>query len=110
MKRAPLQEVKSRFGSKADLIKQLAPLLRRQDGESETELRARLLRTPNRKLLHLYDVEQELRSRFKGREQLADAICKLRFADKKVDQDYRSKILNYSTARLLDRHRALSRH
>lgn len=110
MKRAPLQEVKSRFGSKDDLIKQLAPLLQRQDGESETELRARLKRTPNGKLLHLYAVEQDLRARFTNREQLADSICKLRFAEKRVDGDYRAKLLTRSTARMLDRHRALSRH
>lgn len=109
MKKTPLQEVKERFGSKEELVKALAPMLVRKPDESETEHQERLATVPNKKLLHLHRVQTELQSRFTNREGLVDAICKLEFGEKKVDQDYRTKLLGLSNAGLLDRHRALSR-
>ena len=109
MKRTPLQEVRERFGGKNGLIKELAPMLRSWDDESQSELENRLTSTPNKKLLHLHRVETELKEHFGSREKLADAICKLQFGEHKVDLDFRTKLLSYSTAKLLDRHRVLSR-
>ncbi|MBM4321106.1 MAG: hypothetical protein FJ125_14425 [Deltaproteobacteria bacterium] len=109
MKRTPLQEVKERFGSKEELVEALAPLLVRPEGESEAEHQARLLTVPNKKLLHLHQVQSETKKRFGSRETLVDAICKLKFGDKNIDQDYRTKLLTLSNASLLDRYRALSR-
>jgi len=110
MKRSPLQEVKERFTDKENLVKELAPMLSKRDEESDGEFRSRLQSASNAKLLHLHKVETELRDRFGTREKLVDAICHMTFADKKVDQDYRGKLLTLSSARLMDRHRALARH
>ncbi len=109
MKKTPLQVVKERFGSKEALAKELAPMLTRREGESVAELTERLSTVSNKKLLHLFDVETRMRERFGSREKLVDEICRLTFVGRKVDQDYRNKLLTFSTAKLMDRHAALAK-
>jgi hypothetical protein len=103
----PLQEVKDRFGSKEKLVESLYPLLEKADDESKEEFRNRLLFMSNRKLLHLYAIEQTLRSEFGSRDKLIDAILSL--AKQSKDKDYRDTLETFSSGMLLDlfRQRAL---
>lgn len=96
----PLERVKSEFGSKEDLVGKLAPLLARTADESEEDFRERLLRVSNAKLLRLWDRESTLRETFGSREKLVDAVVELHAGD----ADFRTRMLNLSTGRLLDMH------
>ena len=49
----PLHTVKEKFGSKEQLVGQLVGLVQKAEGETESELSARLMRVSNRKLLPL---------------------------------------------------------
>ncbi|MDY0059548.1 MAG: hypothetical protein RBU45_07035 [Myxococcota bacterium] len=109
MKKTPLQEVKERFGSKEALVKSVASMIERPAGETEADSISRLTSVPNSKLLHLHQIHTQLQERFGSREKLVDAICALRFGTKKVDQDYRAKLLKASVGTLLDRHGVLAK-
>ena len=69
----PLHTVKEQFGSKEALVGQLIPLLEKDEGESETEFKERLLRVSNRMLLRLWNREQTLKSAYGDRAGLIDA-------------------------------------
>ena len=101
----PLHTVKTEFGSKEALVEKLIPLLDRQADESDAEFKDRLLRVSNRKLLRLWQREQDLRGRFSDRDGLIDAIVKL--ADK--GDAGRHKLVAMSTGRLLSMHWGLER-
>ena len=94
----PLHTVKEKFGSKEALVDSLMSQLDKLDGESEAEFKDRLLRVSNRMLLRLADREQTLRARFGSREALVDALVA---SAGPVDGGYRTKLLGYSTGRLL---------
>ena len=78
---------------------QLIPLLEKDDGESETEFKERLLRVSNRMLLRLWNREQTVKSSYGSREKLIDAIVAQ--ADKN-QETLRTKLADYSTGRLLN--------
>jgi hypothetical protein len=96
---SPLQTVKSRFGSKEALVEKVAPLLDRKPDETEAELRERLLRVSNKKLLRLLAREEELRARFGSREALVDQVTQQRAG--RDDADLKKKLQGHSTGRLL---------
>lgn len=96
---SPLQTVKSRFGSKEALVDKVAPLLDRKPDETEAELRERLLRVSNKKLLRLLAREEELRARFGSREALLDQVTQQRAG--RDDADLKKKLAGHSTGRLL---------
>ncbi len=104
---SPLHTVKEQFGSKAALVDKLAPLLDRGPEESESEFKDRLLRVSNKKLMRLWDREQRLRADHGSREALVDKVVELRV--QRADPDLRKKLLAFSTGRLLDLHKSLSR-
>lgn len=103
----PLHTVKDRFGSKEALIAQLMPLLDRQPDETNEELQERLTHVSNRKLMRLWERAQTLRDKFGTREALVDRIVELKLG--RPDAELRSRLLGYSTGRLLSTHWGLNR-
>ncbi len=95
----PLHTVKNDFGSKEALVEKLVPLLDRQDSESDGEFKERLMRVSNRKLLRLWEREQNLRENFTNREQLVDEIVQAKLG--RSDTELRNSLLGLSTGRLL---------
>lgn len=96
----PLHTVKESFGSKETLVEKLAPLLDRREDENEAQLKERLLRVSNRKLLRLMKRAESLRDNHGSREALADKIVAARFGEK-GDDAHRRKLLTQPTGRLL---------
>ncbi len=109
MKKPPLAEVNERFQSKEALVDELVKTLEAPGDESRDEWKARLVVAPNSKLLRLYDNATEVNERFGDREQLLDAVCKLKFAGRQVEDAWRTKAASWSDGRLLDLHRSLAR-
>lgn len=99
----PLQTVKSRFGSKEALVDVVLPLVERRTDESEAELRERLLRVSNQKLLRLVDRSETLKARFGSREALIEKIVQARTGH--ADADLTAKLAGQSTGRLLSQHK-----
>jgi hypothetical protein len=100
MKKAPLQKVKERFGSKEKLVDEILGLLKRGEG-SKDELKNTLRTQSNSKLLTLHKRETHLRD-LGGREKVTESILQARMGkEKKEDRDYRKHIENFSTGQLL---------
>ncbi|MFW5875377.1 MAG: hypothetical protein ACOCXM_01445 [Myxococcota bacterium] len=104
MKKAPLAQVKERFGSKDDLVKAVRTLasddlwvdrLAEDDG---------LGLVSSRKLLHLHDVLSEVKNQFGTRGKLVDAVLELEKRAK--DDGFRSQLERLPTPRLLDTYRS----
>jgi len=95
----PLHTVKEQFGSKEALVDKLAPLLDRAADESESEFKDRLMRVSNSKLLRLLERDGQLKNGAGNREALVDKIVQARLG--RADDDLRTKLLGYSTGRLL---------
>ena len=98
-KPTPLQKVKDLHGGKDKLVDKLVGILD-LDGESKSELTARLRAAPNSKLLRLFDAISEIKERFSGKAGLVDNLLGLMGRAK--DEDYKEKLLTYSPTRLLD--------
>jgi hypothetical protein len=91
--------MKEHFGSKKQLAERLSELLESAQGESKPEFCARLQRVANRKLIHLFELGERLRS-LGGKEQVIERIATLKQQLK--DHPYRDKLKTYSPGRLLD--------
>lgn len=102
MKKSPLQRVKELYGNKEGLVDKLMGLLERGE-ETKEEMRARLLRVPNAKLLHLHQVMTEVKERFGSKEKLVETTLGL--MNRAKDKDFQAKLLSYTPARLLDLYR-----
>lgn len=105
-KMTPLQQVKELFGSKEKLVDTLMGLVERGE-ETKDELKARLLKAPNSKLLRLHESLKEIKESFGGKEQLVDAILEL--LGRAKDGDYRAKLMAFSPNRLVDLYRSTKR-
>lgn len=105
----PLHTVKDKFGSKEALVDALMPLLERNDDESDTEFKDRLMRVSNRKLLRLHERADTLRDGFGSRDKLVDAILDLRGSKGQNRDDQQRALLRQSTGRLLSTHWGLTR-
>jgi hypothetical protein len=103
MKKAPLAEVRERFGEKNKLVEAVRDLTKgglwvdRLNDDKGLEL------VSNRKLLHLHGVLSEVKGQFGSRDKLIDAI--LEREKRAGDQGYRSRLERYSTPRLWDHFR-----
>ena len=95
----PLHTVKDQFGSKEALVDQLMPLLEKDEGESESEFKERLLRVSNRMLLRLWNREQTLKSAYGSRDALIDAIVA---KSTQNEASLKGKLAGFSTGRLLN--------
>ena len=111
MKKNPLNLVRERFESKEALVDELigTGLLQKAEDESADELKSRLLKSPNAKLLRLHSQLGEVSSRFGGRDGLLDALCKLKFEGRKIEDAWRNKASGWSNGRLLDLHVSLAK-
>jgi hypothetical protein len=105
-KKSPLQILKASHGSKAQLVEALAGALEPAAGESAEELKARLLRVSNAKLLHLQGVAERVKA-LGGRAGLVKAIAELKGQPK--DHEYADALGRRSLAELVDLHGSLSR-
>lgn len=104
MKLTPLQRVKKHFGSRKDLVEQLAPMVD-LSGADDTRDRAksRLMGLSNARLLRLYEVEQKVREKFGDRDKMIEHLLDTRRkAGRTADQTLRTKLEGYTKARLLD--------
>jgi len=104
MAKTPLQTVQDQFGGREALVGQLADMVDKQHGDaSDEEVKSRLMRLSNQKLLRLYKVEQKVRERFGGRDELVTHIIDRRKkAGLTADDAYRTKIETFTKAQLLD--------
>ena len=101
--KAPLAEVKERFGSKEKLADEVFKLLGKGDEESKEDFKARVQTMSNRTLLHLYEMEEKIRE-LGGREKVADAILAAHKRPK--DGNWRNKLVALGSGELLDRYGA----
>lgn len=104
MKQTPLQLVKEKFGSRADLAGQLASMVDKMHGDETTDqVKSRLMGLSNPKLLRLYQVEQTVREQYGDKAKLIQAILeKRREAGHTADEALATKLEGYTKARLLD--------
>ena len=102
----PFQRVQQLHGGKEQLVDKITDVLERGE-ESKEDLKKRLQSSSNTKLLRLLEAATELKDRFGTREKLVDAI--LAKMGRQKDADFRTKLLAWTPARLLDLHRARER-
>jgi len=102
----PFQRVQQLHGGKEQLVDKITDVLERGE-ESKEDLKKRLQSSSNTKLLRLLEAATELKDRFGTREKLVDAI--LAKMGRAKDADFRTKLLAWTPARLLDLHRARER-
>ena len=106
--KSPLQLVKDTFGTKEDLVKQLKDRLNRKPDETEKQFVKRLMRTSNKKLLHLFTITSTVYDKFGSKMDLVDAVLKLeRPNSQKEDAPFKEALQKLSHARLLDRYNGL---
>ena len=102
MTKAPLQEVKDKFGSKEKLVDEILAKVKKPAAISKDEFKQKLLLQSNRKLLALHAREEQLNSQFGTREGLVASIMTSRLGKKKQeDAGFRSRLDKLSTGELL---------
>lgn len=104
MKPTPMQVVNDEFGGREKLVDQLAGMVdRHPDDDSTDDTKKRLNGLSNQKLLRLYRVEQKVRERFGDRDALVEHVISARQkAGHTADDAYRTKLADYTKAKLLD--------
>ena len=98
MKLSPLQQVKQQFGGREKLVDAIIPLLESKDDDT----RARLMGSPNRKLLRIHALAIELKERFGSRKNLTDKIIGLKYPNGSPDDGYVKRVEEATHKRLLD--------
>ena len=105
-KKTPLQQVNEDHGGKGKLVDAIVGLVESGE-ETAEELKARLLKASNQKLLRLQAVATTIKDKYGSPAKLADAV-----ADKlgrAKDSDFVARLGRYSPARLLDMVRSLNK-
>lgn len=105
-KMSPLAQMKEKFKDKESLVDRLLEVIER-GGEEKDDLKARLLAASNKKLLRLFEVASEIKSKWGDRAKLAEALASL--MGKAKDQPYIAKLASYTPARLLDLYHAVEK-
>ncbi len=100
--KSPFKRVSEDHGGKEKLVDAIVEVLDRGD-EDKDALKKRLQSSSNTKLLKLLATATELKSKFGSKEKLVDAL--LAQLGRQKDVDFRTKLLTYSPARLLDMHK-----
>jgi hypothetical protein len=101
MKKTPLAEVKERFGSKENLVKELRALFDKGDlFENRLNPDKGLLRVANAKLLKLHEVATEVKERFTTRGKLLDDLLKM--LGRQKDEQYKTALGKWGLPRLWD--------
>lgn len=97
--RHPAGRVKDRHGGKAALAKALAPMLARDDEDSDV-IATRLKTASNAQLLRLQKVADAVKQKWGSREALITALGTLE--KKSGDKDYLAKLGTFSLPKLFD--------
>ena len=108
-KLSPLQSVVKEFGSKENLVSQLASKLEKFEGEDNDDFKARLSQVSNKKLLRLWKAQNRLESEFSNKGALVDAVVTLKNPKQANDRAYKAKLMSYKATRLLDLHDSLKK-
>jgi hypothetical protein len=104
MKKSPLQIVKEKFNDKQGLIKAVKALASEELWIDRTSDKKGLERVSNQKLLHLFEILTELKSKFGSRSKLVEQV--LIQQNRLKDHDYRSKLERFNTPQLWEIYRA----
>ena len=108
MKKTPLQEVKERFGSKENLVKELKKMFDKGDlFENRLNLDKGLSMISNAKLLKLHKVAEEVRERFTTRANLVEDLLKT--MNRVKDTGLRERFEKWGLPRLWDYYQNLSK-
>ena len=101
-KKSPLGRTKDEHGTKEKLVDKLVTLLGSitASSASKDDLKGRLLAVSNKKLLHLFEVGTEIKSKFGSVEKAAEALAQA--LGRAKDADYVKKLKTYSPGKLLD--------
>jgi hypothetical protein len=108
MKITPLQEVKEKFGSKENLIKELKSIFDKGElFEDRLNLDKGLQMISNTKLLKLHKVASEVKERFATRANLIDDLLKTMGRIK--DEGLRSRFEKWGLPRLWDYYQSMAK-
>lgn len=108
MKKTPLQEVKERFGSKEDLVKELKKIFDKGDlFENRLNLDKGISTISNTKLLKLHKVAEEVKERFSTRANLVEDLLKI--LGRVKDEGLKSKFEKWSLPRLWDHYQSVAK-
>ena len=106
--KTPLAEVRERFGSKENLVKELKALLDKGElFENRLNPDKGLAHVANAKLLKLHDVATEVKERFTSRAKMLDDLLKTMKREK--DAAFRAKLESWSLPRLWDYYRSVTK-
>lgn len=104
----PLQQVKSRFETKANLVEAVEKLMTDDLWiprlSSDRDGAKGLANVSNKKLLRLHDVLTEVKNEFGSRAKLIDAVMEVEGRAK--DADYRTRLEAYAVPRLYDQYKS----
>ncbi len=103
-KKTPLQQVKDEHGGKDKLVDKVLGVIERGEDDA-TELKARLLKASNKKLLRMMAVGSAIKEKYGSAEKLAGAVAEK--LGKAKDKDFMNRLGAYSPAKLLDLARSL---
>lgn len=111
-KKSPLQQVKEKFGSKQALVDALLGLPSKlidhaTDGQDKDAFRKKLFAVANAKLLRMHALYKDVQNEFGSKEKMVDKILTLK--NRLKDKDYRSSLLQKTSARLYDMAKALQK-
>jgi len=108
MKITPLQEVKEKFGSKENLVKELKAMFDKGDlFEDRLNLDKGLQMVSNAKLLKLHKVATEVKERFSTRANLVEDLLKT--MGRLKDEGLRSRFEKWGLPRLWDYYQAAAK-
>lgn len=107
MKKTPLEEVKERFGSKENLVKELKGIFDKGKLFQNRLNEDKGLRVSNAKLLKLHKVATEVKDRFGARDKLLADLVKVLGREK--DEDFKSRFENWGLPRLWDYYQTVTK-
>ena len=108
MKKTPLAEIKERFGSKENLIKEVKALFDKGDMFLDRlNVDKGLAHVANAKLIKLFDVAGEVKERFSSRAKLTDDLLKLLKREK--DTGLKERFDKWGLPRLWDYYRSVAK-
>jgi hypothetical protein len=109
MKKTPLQEVKEKFGSKENLIKELKKVFDAGNMfENRLNVDKGISTVSNAKLLKLFQVAEEVKGRFSTRANLIDDMLKV--LGRVKDEGLKSKLEKWSLPRLWDHYQSVAKN
>jgi hypothetical protein len=108
MKKTPLAEIKERFGSKENLVKELKAIFDKGDlFLDRLNADKGLAHVANSKLIKLHDVAAEVKERFTTRAKLTDDLLKLLKREK--DKGLKERFDKWGLPRLWDHYKSVAK-